>query len=153
MRAGRFRQDLFFRLGVITVRLPPLRDRRDDIPALVRHFLGNRPALPAHVLDLLASHTWPGNVRELRNTLERLTVLPDVDPSELVGAAPAPEANVDLDVPFHDAKQRNIDRFEREYLARMLAKHGGNISEVARIAMLSRQTCYRLMHKHGIRTD
>jgi DNA-binding NtrC family response regulator len=155
VKAGRFRQDLFFRLSVITARLPPLRERRGDIPLLVKHFLGKRPALPRHVLDLFASHAWPGNVRELRNVVERLVVLPDLDPQDLLGAAeaaPAPTAG-DEELSFHDAKQRHTDRFERAYLQRLLDKHGGNISEVARAAALSRQTCYRLMHKHGIRTE
>jgi DNA-binding NtrC family response regulator len=156
VRAGRFRQDLFYRLSVITARMPPLRERREDISLLVRHFLGNRPALPRHVLDLFASHAWPGNVRELRNVVERLVVLPELDPQELLGAgataAPAVSPG-DAELPFHEAKQRTTDRFERDYLQRLLDKHGGNISEVARVAALSRQTCYRLMHKHGIRTE
>jgi DNA-binding NtrC family response regulator len=154
VRAGRFRQDLFFRLSVITAKLPPLRDRREDIPLLVRKFLGARAALPHHVMGLLASHSWPGNVRELRNVVERFVVLPDQDPAELLGApdlaTPGAEST---ELSFHEAKQRYIDRFERDYLTQLLAKHGGNISEVARVATLSRQTCYRLMHKHGIRTD
>jgi DNA-binding NtrC family response regulator len=142
---------------VIAVRLPPLRERRDDIPVLVEHLLAGRPALPRHVLELLAGHDWPGNVRELRNVIERIAILPETDPAELLGGAAAPAAPAvaggDGELPFHDAKQRHIDRFERDYLRRLVDRHHGNISEVARVAELSRQTCYRLMHKHGIRTE
>jgi transcriptional regulator with PAS, ATPase and Fis domain len=155
VRAGRFRQDLYFRLSVITVRLPALREHREDIPALVAQFLGGRAQIPRHVLELFASHGWPGNVRELRNVVERMLVLPDADPAVLLGAVrDVPEVTAqETALSFHDAKQRNNDRFELAYLSRLLEQCGGNISEVARVAALSRQTCYRLMHKHGIRTD
>ncbi len=155
VHAGRFRQDLFFRLSVIAVRLPPLRDRRDDLAPLIQHLLAGRPALPRHVVDLLAGHRWPGNVRELRNVLERLTVLPDLDPTTLLDGVAERDADqpAEVTLPYHEAKQRQLERFERAYLEHLLELHGGNISEVSRVAGLSRQTCYRLMHKHGIRTD
>ena len=169
VRAGRFRQDLFYRLSVIVVRLPPLRERADEIPRLVGHFLQRfagdaAPDVPAHVLDMLRAYTWPGNVRELRNFVERFLALPGVSPAMLLGVdeavferpVTAPSGNPGFaawDASFHDAKARITDWFEREYLTRLLAKHGDNVSEAARVAGLSRQSCYRLMHKHGLGGD
>ena len=162
VRLGRFRPDLFFRISVLTVRLPPLRERREEIPRLVRHFLERiagpgAPAPPQHLLDLLLQHDWPGNVRELRNFVERFCLLPEGDPTRHLhpdgSCAPDTAAGpaISFDCSFHEAKERWLDAFERAYLARLLDAHGGNISEVARVAGLSRQTCYRLMEKHGLR--
>ncbi len=170
VRAGRFREDLFFRLSVVSVHLPPLRERTEEIPRLVAHFrrrLGgdDAPEIPDELMRLLARHDWPGNVRELRNVVERFLALPGIDPAVVLGRGttePGSGPKVDpgreseetaWDLPFHDAKARLTDRFERRYLERLLERHGGNISEAARIAGLSRQSCYRLMHKHGLRVD
>jgi transcriptional regulator with PAS, ATPase and Fis domain len=166
VRAGRFRQDLFYRLSVISVRLPPLRERADEIPRLVGHFLqrfagDSAPDVPESVLAMLCAYTWPGNVRELRNFVERFLALPGLSPALLLGVEPgaletstqqgsALPATAAWDASFHDAKGRITDWFEREYLVRLLAKHGDNLSEAARVSGLSRQSCYRLMHKHGL---
>jgi len=171
VRAGRFREDLFFRVSVITVRLPSLRERRDEIPRLVRHLLAklgrpDAPVTPA-VMDVLLAHAWPGNVRELRNFVERLVVLGDLGPDAQLGLAGQmrpPEsagptghdgvrAPIPVDKPFHEAKREWTEQLERVYLARLLELHRGNVSEVARAAGLSRMTCYRLMQKHGLRGD
>ena len=164
VRAGRFREDLFFRLSVITVWMPPLRERKEEIPRLIRHAiqkLGGDPSrdLPKSLMDVVMSHDWPGNVRELRNFVERFMTLSDHDPAGLLGVPArkpgASSANVamETDLPFHEARRMWTERFEREYLAKLLATHGDNISEVARIAGISRQSCYRLMEKHGLRTE
>lgn len=165
VRTGRFREDLFFRLSVVTVRMPPLRERTEELPRLVAHFrrrIGGEdaPELPPELTSLLERHTWPGNVRELRNVVERFLALPGIDPSTLLDLAPrhegAPSSSRvegEWDLPFHDAKGQLLDRFERAYFERLLEAHGGNISEAARVAGLSRQSCYRLMHKHGLRVD
>ena len=161
--AGRFREDLFFRLSVITVRLPPLRDRKEELPRLIRHFLGqlgqsDAPNVPEATMRLLTSHDWPGNVREVRNFVERFLALPGAGPEELLPRAPGvggslPELSPDeAQIAFHDAKQRFTDRFERLYLQELLTRHGDNISEAARVSGLSRQSCYRLLRKHGLRT-
>lgn len=161
VRAGRFRQDLFFRLSVITVRLPPLRERREEIGRLVHHFLSARGVDPPPDLDrtlrVLASHEWPGNVRELRNFAERLAALPDLGiehwlPRSEASTAPA-VPSMSIDVGFHEAKARFTDELERRYLEALLEAHGDNLSEAARVAGLSRQSCYRLLRKHGLRTD
>lgn len=161
VRAGRFRQDLFFRLSVVSVRLPALRERKEEIVRLVNLFLSQLrsdevPSLSPALVDLLMTYAWPGNVRELRNFVERMVVLHDVDPVAVLraGTAQAPADSSwspPIHLPFHEAKQQWTDHLEHEYLTRLLAKHGGNISEAARAAGLSRQSCYRLMEKHGLR--
>ena len=158
VKAGRFRQDLFFRLSVVSVRLPPLRERKEEIPRLVRHFMSqlrvqDPPELSASLLTMLTNHTWPGNVRELRNFVERFVVLRDLDPGGLLEEqdADAPRESIPVHLPFHEAKQQWTDRLERVYLTQLLSAHGQNISEAARAAGLSRQSCYRLMEKHGLR--
>jgi DNA-binding NtrC family response regulator len=160
VKAGRFRQDLFFRLSVVSVRLPPLRERKEEIPRLVRHFLSqlraqDPPDVPPSLSRMLETHDWPGNVRELRNFVERMVVLRDLDPSTLLATAAYGDVEPPVDgipthLPYHEAKQQWTDRLERAYLAALLASHGHNISEAARAAGLSRQSCYRLMEKHGL---
>jgi len=171
---GRFREDLYFRLSVIRLRMPPLRERREEITRLVAHFttlLGHDPSvgLPGSIRDLLQDYHWPGNVRELRNVVERLVLLPGMQPDFYldpgaaagtpsgVGAAPdgaggAGGAGVPLELPFHEGKQQWTDRFEREYLGQLLRRCKGNISELARVSGLSRQSCHRLLKRHGLDT-
>jgi len=158
VRAGRFRQDLYFRLCALTVRLPPLRERTEEIPRLVSSILS---ALAVDVevspsaMAALMSYRWPGNVRELRNVVERMVALADLDASAWLPEAQDGEepASARWDLPFHEAKQRWVDVFERTYFARLLENNGDNVSEAARVAGLSRQTCYRLMKKHGVGTE
>jgi DNA-binding NtrC family response regulator len=171
VKAGRFRQDLFYRLSVVTVHLPPLVERKEEVPRLLASFLarlskGSPPDIPPPLLAVLASHDWPGNVRELRNFAERFLALPGLPAHALLGptrpasaapaaatapTAPAASLEVDLSQPFHDAKRDQNERFERAYFEALLARYGDNISEAARVAGLSRQTCYRLMQKYGLR--
>jgi DNA-binding NtrC family response regulator len=154
---GRFRQDLFFRLSVITVRLPSLRERREEIPRLVRHFLAkltkDAADVPKSVLDVLVSYDWPGNVRELRNFAERFVALPGASPETLLAKSGPRAAEHDPNIGFHDAKQACLERFEREYLGMLFETYGDNIAQAARVAGLSRQSCYRLMHKYGFRVE
>ena len=157
-RAGRFREDLYFRLCVLTVRIPPLRERPEEIPRLVAAMLSSLGAdmeVSPSTMEALMSHRWPGNVRELRNVVERMVALSDLDPSTWLPESREGEATTSArwDLPFHDAKQRWVDAFERAYFARLLERHGDNVSEAARVAGLSRQSCYRLMKKHGVGTD
>ena len=158
---GTFRQDLYFRLEVMRLRVPPLRERPDDIPVLVEHFRSlAKPSDAAapfsdETMRNFVAHPWPGNVRELRNAVERLTVLDDVP---FVSSA-APDGGdgagegepVDIKVPFKDAKNALTDRFERRYLTAMLEATGGNISEAARRAGIDRVYLLRLMGRYGLR--
>jgi DNA-binding NtrC family response regulator len=161
---GRFREDLYFRLSVIRVRMPSLRERREEIPRLVAHFmdaLGRDPSegiADPSVMAMLREYPWPGNVRELRNVVERLVLLPGMQPEFYLdgggGSAPDEEAGggpaLDLEQGFHDGKRQWTERFEREYLARQLARCKGNVSELARVSGLSRQSCHRLLARHGL---
>jgi DNA-binding NtrC family response regulator len=163
---GGFREDLFYRLAVIRVVLPPLRQRRDDVPMLALELArrirpGVDPAswLDAHALEVLSSYPWPGNVRELRNVLERLAALPDARPELLLApasdekgqaAAADPHRGLD-DLAYHDAKERILDAFERRYVAAVLARSGGVVARAAEHAQVPRQTFFRLIRKHGLR--
>jgi DNA-binding NtrC family response regulator len=160
-RQGRFRSDLYYRLNVLRIELPPLRERKDDIPLLVERFVAEfrrerRVELPAETLALLAAYDWPGNVRELRNTVERaLAMAPDadrLDPQllalDLPGASDLPA--LQESIPFHEAKDRLVQAWEREYLAGLLRRTAGNLSEASRRAGIDRPYLYRLLKKHGL---
>jgi len=162
IRAGRFREDLFFRLNVIPIFVPPLREREDDIPLLADHFMrqlsreyGRRPkTIDPAAMAVLRRHTWPGNVRELRNVLERLMIMVPGDvvrPEHLnlpVAAGPdAPAAAPDGPiVPLAVARER----FEREYILRALAAQQGNMSRTAELLGLERSNLYRKMKAYGL---
>ncbi|MCA9538053.1 MAG: sigma-54-dependent Fis family transcriptional regulator [Myxococcales bacterium] len=173
---GRFREDLFFRLGVVQVRLPALRERSEDIPHLVADFLldfnlarashGQPPLrVSAEAMHALRERPWPGNVRELKNVVTRAASLGEgplltsadfmLGPQlEARGPADDPEAlqvRVDLALSFKDAKQAVLDAFEQRYLDRLLAAHEGNISRSARAAGLTRYHLRELLKKHGLR--
>jgi transcriptional regulator with GAF, ATPase, and Fis domain len=151
--AGRFRDDLFHRLVVARLELPPLRERRGDVALLARHFsadLGfDGPPLPASLLRRWEDERWPGNVRELRNAVSRHVALgelagPGLDADdEPPSAAPAGgdiiDAVLGLDLPIARARQKVVDHFERRYIARVLAAHGGNVVRAAEASGLARR--------------
>jgi DNA-binding NtrC family response regulator len=161
-QAGRFREDLYFRLSVFTVSLPPLRDRKEDIPLLVDAFAGEGlwSRLPEKLREQFLGHTWPGNVRELRNALERARHMADIP--ELAGdgllreftrETPATEGDslpAEFTGPFKACKEELIRAFEREYLTRLLGRTKGNIARAAREAELDRKHLYSLLHKYGL---
>ncbi|MCE9578709.1 MAG: sigma 54-interacting transcriptional regulator [Deltaproteobacteria bacterium] len=160
VKAGEFREDLYYRLAVVRALVPPLRDRLDDVPALAAHFadeLGRGFALSAALIEQLAHHRWPGNVRELRNVVERALSLGATGLDELGvpggSAAPAtgagPGAEV-FDLPFKEAKAALVEGFEREYLTHLLARHRGNISRAAHEAGIDRNYIHRLVKKYGL---
>jgi len=160
-QAGRFREDLYFRLSVFTVALPPLRDRKEDIPLLVNAFAGQPlwDRLPSEVREPFLAHTWPGNVRELRNALERarhLADMPGLTADSLLrefSASPAPQGDslpARYGGPFKDCKEELVRMFEREYLSRLLARTQRNIAKSAREAQLDRKYLYALLEKHGL---
>jgi DNA-binding NtrC family response regulator len=166
---GRFREDLYFRLSVFTVRLPPLRERREDIPDLVQAFLDRMGALEnarlftPQVFAELNRHDWPGNVRELRNYVERAVVLQDAaqatrssssDDERYDGSSPnLLGANVSIDSPFKTAKEQLLSDFERRYLEQLMTWAGGNVSRASRKAKLDRMYLHRLLHRYGIKRD
>jgi transcriptional regulator with GAF, ATPase, and Fis domain len=146
---GRFRADLFFRICVLRVDLPPLRDREDDVVLLAEHFwqaLRPGSTLPAEVRRSLALSRWPGNVRELRNAIERASVI-----GWERTLPPRPEAGVELG--FADAKSVAVADWERDYLERLLEREAGNLSRAAKAAKMSRSHLRMLMQRHGIARD
>jgi DNA-binding NtrC family response regulator len=154
----RFRPDLYYRLAVVEVRLPPLRERTEDIPFLVEHTLTSlkatmhpeAPALRApEFLADLARHSWPGNVRELRNYLERCLTLAERAP--LGPDAGDTLGTVDTTKPLKGARDAVVAAFERRYLADILARHDGNITSAARAAGVDRITFYRMLWRHGLK--
>jgi transcriptional regulator with GAF, ATPase, and Fis domain len=156
--AGRFRSDLYYRLAVVLVNVPPLRDRLDDLPLLTQHFVKSMGRgdfeLPRSLMARFAAYHWPGNVRELRNLVERALAGADVDPlpSESQAAAKALSATEDItDLPFKEAKERLVESFTKEYLVTLLEKCNGNISQMAREAGIARNYVHRLVAKYGLK--
>jgi DNA-binding NtrC family response regulator len=167
VRRGRFREDLYYRLRVVEIELPPLRERLEDLPALVEHLLGQlarrlgRPVRPIRpeALARLARHPWPGNVRELRNVLEQAAVLavgeaieePDLglpapgDAGRDGGGPGAPAAS------FAEAKRRAVESFERDYLLAALRANDGNVSRTAAAIGMVRQSLQQKIRELGLR--
>ena len=158
--AGRFREDLYFRLAVIPLHVPALRERREDIPALVDHFLrrfaaeaGRRPkTVDAAALERLVAYSWPGNVRELRNLTERLMIMA---PGNAVGLADLPprirgaDAIAPVEQDYASLKEAR-EAFERLYIERCLVAAGGNVSRTARELGIDRRHLYRKLRAYGI---
>jgi DNA-binding NtrC family response regulator len=162
---GRFREDLYYRLAVITVRLPPLRERPEDIAPLVRHFeasFADRVAGPGAaplseaVVAAFAARSWPGNVRELRNAVERALSLGSLlrTGGGEGRAAPAGEAGrVDLSEPLHAGLTRVKEAYEKAYIEAALEQAGGNVTQAARIAQVDRKSIQRAMSHYKLRGD
>ncbi|MFO0554389.1 MAG: sigma 54-interacting transcriptional regulator [Polyangiaceae bacterium] len=162
---GRFRLDLYYRLAGVVLRIPPLRERREDIPRLVEHFLRERgldepleELVPKHVLASLLEHSWPGNVRELRNWVDATIALGEA--SELppsgdaqTSALPPPAAlpRAEELAPYREAREEVLQEFERAYVARLLGVTNGNVSEAARRARMDRTYLTRLIQKHNLK--
>jgi DNA-binding NtrC family response regulator len=168
VRDGNLRQDLLYRLNVVPVKLPPLRMRREDIPALAQHYLrkfgqeydrGNLRFSP-EALRVLSDFHWPGNVRELQNMVERIVSLclpgQEITPEDLPEELLMPRTNgrsqvtYSADLPFHEAKNQAIAIFEKEYLRDLLRRHNGNISQAARTAGIDRKTIHRMLTKYDL---
>ncbi len=154
---GRFREDLYFRLAVMSVRVPPLRERLEDLSVLIQGFLtslgvpSQADLFGPQVLALLSTHDWPGNVRELRNYVERTVVLKETFPAQQRRAQTAPDSP--LSMPFKIAKDAVVDAFERSYVTALLEAAGGNVSKAARNGAMDRMYLHRLIQKHGLRTS
>ncbi len=162
---GKFREDLYFRLNVVPIVSPALRERRDDVPLLVNHFLKElsdeeSPELSEDSLAALMAHDWPGNVRELRNVLERALAL-RTDPGTLVAplgtqegfsqaSQPTTRFAFEEGISFRAQKERWTDEFESAYLRWLLEGAGGNISKAARAADMDRKYLHKLLKKHDI---
>jgi DNA-binding NtrC family response regulator len=153
----RFREDLFFRIAVIEIEAPPLRERREDIPLLATHFVESCAAhygkrldgITSAAMDLLTRYDWPGNVRELKNAVERAVAYAraefmdaeDLPPAVAAGAERQPRAS------FHEWKEKTLERLEREFLESTLGAHGGNVTRAAQALGIHRSTLQRLMRR------
>jgi len=173
VEAHQFREDLFYRLNVLSVVLPPLRDRREDISDLAKHFVDRSAEefgkgavrLSADAMMKLMNYAWPGNVRELQAVIHRAVAmaigdvleaadldLPDHEPAGVAATvvSEGPTEMVIGQCGFQAMKAKMIDEFERTYLSKLLSVHQGNISQAARAARKERRAFQRLLHKHGL---
>src|SRR6266705_4641940 len=173
LRSGMLREDLYYRLRVVPIPVPALRERPDDVPVLAAHFLEHYwhrhrgadeplPTLSHAAIWALRAHSWPGNVRELQNVMEHAVVL--LDPGGLVqpeqipflnpGGTPVPSVAELMDaagqVNFYESRDRLLAEFERRYLSQLVQLAGGNISKAARMAGVDRTSLYRLLERHGL---
>jgi len=153
-----FREDLYYRLAVIRVALPSLRERGGDIPLLVEHFVksfstGRNIRISPEDMARLQRHSWPGNVRELRNVMERACVLSKGDSLNLDDALTeesAPTLGIRTDLPFKEAKGQLVELFEREYIVDLMRRHKMNLSAAAREAQIDRKHLRELIRKYGL---
>lgn len=162
-KSGQFREDLYYRLGAVQLHLPPLRERKQDIPPLATHFLKLHGArhgtaertFSPRALSALCAHAWPGNVRELENAVLNAIVFADgvqIEPEDL----PVPQAAVAEGAAlgsFQRSKAEAIERFERRYIAELLEMHGGNVTRAARAAEKERRAFGRLVKKYEIKSS
>ncbi|RMG52433.1 MAG: AAA family ATPase, partial [Acidobacteria bacterium] len=166
---GRFREDLYFRLKVVEIELPPLRARAGDIPLLAAHFLEKyrsqyqKPVrgLAPEVLEALQAYSWPGNVRELENTIERAVALAEQEmiqlselPDYITYRSSAPPMDASSEMPPLDViRQKSAEAVQKPYLIQLLRRHKGNVSEVAKEAGTNRKMIYRLAKRFSIDID
>lgn len=167
VREGKFREDLFYRLNVVFIQAPPLRERLEDVPPLAFHFLqectrrSNKEIddIEKDAVQLLLTQPWPGNIRELQNVIERSVlmekgrVLTRTTIASCLNAGTPPHESVALfreDLPYHQAKDELLDRFDRAYIATLLNIHGGNITRAACAARLGYRNFYEKMKRLGI---
>jgi transcriptional regulator with PAS, ATPase and Fis domain len=159
---GAFRRDLFYRLSVMPIRVPPLRERAEDIPLLAEHFLplsarrskkAVRTIAPA-AMQALTRYAWPGNVRELENVIERAVIVARSDAVTDVDrflTASTDQARADLSLPFRDAKARVVEEFERAYIGGVLEAHGGKLTAAAKHADMDPKNFWEKLVRHGFR--
>ncbi|MBX7168398.1 MAG: sigma-54 dependent transcriptional regulator [Pirellulales bacterium] len=158
VRQGRFREDLYYRINVMSLMLPPLRQRQGDIPALVRHFLGTEWQIEPQALAALEAYPWPGNVRQLINAIERAKIMADdcvvrsIDlPAEIVVAhAPAAASASSSTLPSAAAPGDHLADIQRAHVVEILRREGGNKARAARALGINRRSLYRLLDKYGL---
>ncbi len=175
IRNKQLREDLYYRLNVVQVVIPPLRDRVEDVPLLANHFLRQfwsrhrspKEAIPEfsdETLDFLSTRPWRGNVRELQNFVEHVTILAQpgskiqihqlpLDQEVDLGAAIVGSPSMPTSDAYHVAKEQVLATFEKTYVTRLVARASGNMSRAARLASVDRTTLYRLLERHGFRRE
>jgi DNA-binding NtrC family response regulator len=167
LRSGAFREDLYYRIKVVTIRLPPLRERKDDIPRLAEYFLrryrsdNRKPvnAISDEAMDLLRSYSWPGNIRELENVIERAVVLsnqpvlgPDDLPQEIRHPSDWKECEALADKTFHIGDTPTLDVVKKRYILHVLALSQGNITRAAKTLNIDRRSLYRILDRYKARS-
>ena len=163
VNAGRFREDLYYRLAVVRIRMPELRQRPEDLPALVRTLLGSLGAvgeradaiMTEELMSAVRSGAWPGNVRQLRNYLEQCLVYGDVMPTDAAEVEPAERAaespvDIDATLPWSEARERVIAQAARLYFRELLHRHDGNVTRAAAAAGVHRAYLHRLLGRHDV---
>jgi len=177
LKDGALREDLYYRLRVVPIHVPPLRERPDDIALLANHFLAHYwrrhrngstplPQLSKAAVWALRAHSWPGNVRELQNVIEHAVVLlepgADVRPEDIPFICDRPTdgefdqvvvEQANSDETYYASREKLLAKFDRQYLTRVVLRAGGNLSKAARIAHVDRTTFYRLMERHGLQRN
>jgi len=162
VQGGKFREDLYFRLAVVPITVPPLRGRREDIPALVEHILkagGGGLSVSDDTMQGLLAHDWPGNIRELRNVLDRAMYLARATGQMELSLVSLPSSGGGAGDAFHfepgksyrETRAKYDGDFERRYVKWLLARHGGNVSAAARDAKMDRKHLHDMAKKHGLR--
>jgi len=167
--AGRFREDLYYRLHVFPIRMPALRERMEDVSLLAQHFLEKHArafrrevtGLEPDAIRVLTSYAWPGNVRELENAMERAVAVAKGErlraedlPPEIASAQTAtPPPEVLAGLPYRDAVDQARDRVSREYLGQLMKEFGGNVTRAAERAGMERESLHRLLRRYGLRSD
>lgn len=159
VNAGRFRNELYYRLAVVRVTMPPLREHSEDIPDLVDAFLERIGAdeeaaetlRTREFIDRLRLGAWPGNVRELFNHVERCLVMRTALAPQELAARGQGSAPVDASRPYAEARQHAVDAFERDYVEALVKLHGGNVSAASRAAGMDRAYLHRLLRRHGLK--
>ena len=153
-----FREDLYYRLAVIRLSVPPLRERGSDIPLLIEYFINRfSPGKPLRVspedMARLRRHAWPGNVRELRNVIERACLLARgeyINLDDALHEEPTPSLGIRTDLPFKEAKGQLVEMFEREYIEDLMRRHKMNLSAAAREAQIDRKHLRELIRKYDL---
>ena len=162
---GRFREDLFYRINTFEIHLPSLRERQGDIQLLAHHFLNHFAetsekevhGISTAAMDVLCEYTYPGNVRELMHVMERAVIMSDADliqladlPENLIAQTADTIVSIQIDLPFQEAKDAVIEKFEQAFIVRLLKAHNGNVSRAARQNGTERRTLQRLISKYAI---
>ena len=160
---GSFREDLYYRLAVVNLDLPPLRERLEDLDVLVSHFLHQMGRaiedLPEGTMEIFRQHTWPGNCRELRNAVERAVVLGEAEPQRMVGATPAQTAEagpnsvvrtINLEEAYKAQKANVVADFEEKYARLLVKAHNGNVSAAARQAGIDRMSLHKILSRYDL---
>jgi DNA-binding NtrC family response regulator len=150
VREGRFREDLYYRINVLSIELPPLRERREDIPLLIRHFVSSHWKIAEEALETLCRYDWPGNVRQLINAVERAKIMAE---GSLLRLRDFPREATDFDLcedSCHPVEQDNLAAIERFKVVEVLRREGGNKARAARALGIDRRKLYRLVEKHDI---